>query len=221
MYFIYKMKLMTSSNCITLLNLINLGFKYVMETSQIYKIDESHALKHSLEVYGFAKKIYEKEIINNEFLTEQKKIIFMSAIGHDMCDKKYMNEKEGIEKYKNYLLPYMEIKEIEIIGKIIETMSYSKVKVNGYLNLNEYQLAYHIVREADLLSAYDIDRCIMYKMFHDNCDYNIALTEAIQLFDNRIFTMRKDNLFITDFSKKESLILEKKAIMDVECLKNI
>ena len=215
------MKLMTSSNCITLLNLINLGFKYVMETSQIYKIDESHALKHSLEVYGFAKKIYEKEIINNEFLTEQKKIIFMSAIGHDMCDKKYMNEKEGIEKYKNYLLPYMEIKEIEIIGKIIETMSYSKVKVNGFPNLNEYQLAYHIVREADLLSAYDIDRCIMYKMFHDNCDYNIALTEAIQLFDNRIFTMRKDNLFITDFSKKESLILEKKAIMDVECLKNI
>jgi len=215
------MKLMTSSNGITLLNLINLGFKYVMETSQIYKIDESHALKHSLEVYGLAKKIVENELINNINLIEQKKIIYMSAIGHDMCDKKYMNEKEGIEKYKNYLLPYMEIKEIEIIGKIIETMSYSKVKVNGYPNLNEYQLAYHIVREADLLSAYDIDRCIMYKMFHDNCDYNVALAEAIQLFDNRIFTMRKDNLFITDFSKKESLILEKKAIRDVECLKNI
>jgi len=215
------MKLMTSSNGITLLNLINLGFKYVMETSQIYKIDESHALKHSLEVYGLAKKIVENELINNINLIEQKKIIYMSDIGHDMCDKKYMNEKEGIEKYKNYLLPYMEIKEIEIIGKIIETMSYSKVKVNGYPNLNEYQLAYHIVREADLLSAYDIDRCIMYKMFHDNCDYNVALAEAIQLFDNRIFTMRKDNLFITDFSKKESLILEKKAIRDVECLKNI
>ena len=53
---------------ISLLNLVNRGFKYVVETSDLYKIDESHALKHSMEVYGFAKKIYESELRPEELL---------------------------------------------------------------------------------------------------------------------------------------------------------
>ena len=41
-------------------------------------------------------------------------------------------------------------------------MSYSKVKVHGYPELGDYQLAYHIVRESDLLTAYNIPRSIVY-----------------------------------------------------------
>ena len=113
-----------------LVNLINHGFKYVIDTSNHYKIDESHALKHSMEVYGFAKRIYESEIKNNPQLEQQREIIYMAAIGHDMCDKKYMDEKEGIERYKNYLTSYMSPDDLEVMGNIIGTMSYSKVKVN-------------------------------------------------------------------------------------------
>lgn len=213
------MKIFTSA--ILLMNLINKGFKYVIETSKIFNIDESHALKHSMEVFGTAKKIYDSEITTNTFLSNQKNIIYMSAIGHDMCDKKYMDEKEGIEKYKVYLSDLMTPNELETMGKIISTMSYSKVKANGYPNLGEYQLAYNIVREADLLAAYDVDRCIIYKMYHDNMDYKTALEDAINLFDTRILTMRKDNLFITNYSKKESLKLHKKAIKDLNNLKSI
>ena len=147
------------------INLINSGFKYVIETSKKYNIDESHALKHSMEVYGFANRIYESELKNNIELENQREIICMAAIGHDMCDKKYMDEKEGIENYKKYLSEFVSSEKLEIIGKIIGTMSYSKVKANGYPELGEYQLAYHIVREADLLAAYDIDRCVMYSMY--------------------------------------------------------
>ena len=213
------MKIMTST-AMTILNLINIGFKYVIDTSECYKIDESHALKHSIDVYRFAKKIYENEVINSPFLEKQQEIIYMAAIGHDMCDKKYMDEKEGVIKYKHYLSNYMIPSDIEIVGNIIETMSYSKVKTNGYPDLGIYQLAYHIVREADLLSAYDIDRCIIYKMYQDNCTYSKALLEALNLFDNRVLKMRKHKLFITNYSKKESMKLHKKAIKDVEILKN-
>ena len=209
------------TSSIALLNLLNYGFQYVIDTSNFYKIDESHTLKHSMEVYGYAKKIYENELIKNSFLENQQEIIFMSAIGHDMCDKKYMNEKEGIDKYINYLSNYLNPSDIEIIEKIIATMSYSKVKTNGYPDLGNYQLAYHIVREADLLSAYDIDRCIIYKMYHDNYNYSNALTEALNLFDERVFKMKKQKLFITDFSKKESMKLHKKAKKDIKLLKNI
>ena len=202
------------------INLINHGFKYVIETSKKYNIDESHALKHSMEVYGYANRIYESELKNNSELEKQREIICMAAIGHDMCDKKYMDEKEGIETYKNYLSELISSDKLEIIGKIIGTMSYSKVKVNGYPELGDYQLAYHIVREADLLAAYDIDRCVMYSMYCYNIEYNKALQIAVELFDNRVFRMRQDKLFKTNYSKKESLKLHKKATIDVDSLKN-
>ena len=204
-----------------LVNLINHGFRYVIDTSSHYKIDESHALKHSMEVYGFAKRIYESEVKTNPQLEQQREIIYMAAIGHDMCDKKYMDEKEGIERYKNHLTSYMSSDDLEIIGKIIGTMSYSKVKVNGYPDLGEYQLAYHIVREADLLAAYDVDRCIIYSIHKETLEYNTALRRALDLFDNRVFRMRQDRLFKTKYSKNESLKLHKRAKRDVESLKNI
>ena len=199
-------------------NLIDYGFKYVITTSKIYNIDESHALKHSMEVYNYAKKIYDSEIILNPYLKEQKEIIYLSAIGHDMCDKKYMDEKEGIIRYQNYLADVIPSSSIDVISKIISTMSYSKVKMNGFPDLGEYQLAYNIVRESDLLSAYDIDRCIMYAMYHDNCDYTKAVPIAIDLFETRVFNMRKEKLFKTNFAKKESLKLHRKAEYDIRKL---
>jgi hypothetical protein len=187
----------------------------------MYKIDESHSLKHSMEVFRFAKKIYDSEVVKNTFLENQKEIIFAAAIGHDMCDKKYMNEIEGIINYKRYLSEFMKPNDLEIMGNIISTMSYSKVKINGYPKLGEYQLAYHIVREADLLAAYDIDRSIIYSMHRDNCDYDKALKESLELFNIRVLKMRSDKLFITSYSKKESLKLHNKAEKDIESLKNI
>jgi hypothetical protein len=209
---------------LSIIHLINIGFKYVVKTSELYKIDESHALKHSMEVYGFAKKIYESEVKNNPYLEKQREIIYMASIGHDMCDKKYMDEKEGILKYQSYLSDYMMPSDLEIMGKIIGTMSYSKVKVNGYPDLKEYQLAYHIVREADLLASYDIDRCIMYRMYnnsHNDITYSEALVEALDLFDYRVFKMRKDKLFVTNYAKRESLKLHRKAEKDVVSLSEI
>ena len=203
------------------MNLLNRGFKYVIDTSNQYNIDESHSLKHSMEVFSYAKKIYESEVKNNHFLESHKNIIYMAAIGHDMCDKKYMDEKEGILRYQTYLSNVMLPHELDIMGKIISTMSYSKVKVNGYPNLGDYQLAYHIVREADLLAAYDIDRCIIYKMYHDKLDYKDALNDAFNLFDTRVFQMRNDKLFKTEYSMHESFRLHIKAMQNVNNLKTI
>lgn len=208
-----------SSSRFRLVNLINHGFKYVVDKSNHYKIDESHALKHSMEVYGFAKRIYQSEVKNNPYLQEQREIIYMAAIGHDMCDKKYMNEKEGILEYKNYLTGYMSTDYLEIMGKIIETMSYSKVKINGYPKLDKYQLAYHIVREADLLAGYDIDRCVMYSIHKENLEYNEGLNRAIEIFNNRVFRMRQDRLFITKYAINESFKLHKNAKTYIKSLK--
>ena len=207
---------------ISLIPIINCAFKYVIRTSKLYNFDESHALKHSMDVYNFANKIYESEKELNPFLENQKEIIYVSAIIHDMCDKKYMSEIDGIKMIKIYLSNYMSLQNINIISDIILTMSYSKVKINGYPDIGEYQLAYHIVREADLLSSYDINRSIIYSMYKENNnDYDKALQSSIDLFDTRISKYIDNDLFITNYSKNEALILYKNAEIDVEILRKL
>ena len=188
-------------------SLINYAFNYVIQTSKDLNIDESHSLRHSMEVFQFANKIYNNQLTNNPFLQEQKNIIMCSAILHDMCDKKYMNEQDGINKINNYFKDYLKHEEIYIVNKIISTMSYSTVKKNGFPDLQNYNLAYHIVRESDLLCAYDVERCIIYQMMHESTDYNNSLVYVENLFNNRVLKYIDDNLFTIDFSKNIALEL--------------
>jgi HD superfamily phosphodiesterase len=202
-------------------NLINQAFRFVIQTSQEYNIDESHSLKHSLEVFNFANTIYESEVVKFPQLETHREIISLASIVHDMCDKKYMNEDSGVENMNKYMKDYISPEELDIVSRIIKTMSYSKVKINGYPDFGEYQTAYHIVRESDLLAAYDLDRCIIYRMMHSKFNYTDALTESKELFENRILNYRKDKLFVTSYSKNKSLLLHRKAVKDVEKLDSL
>ena len=199
-------------------NIINAAFQYVINTSKKYNIDESHALKHSMDVFHYANKIFHSEFHNNRFLEQQSEIISVSAIVHDMCDKKYVNENNGIIELDNFMKDYMNVHQREMVTNIVSAMSYSTVKSKGYPDCGAYQLAYHIVREADLLTAYDVDRCIIYGMMKENISYTNAAKRAVELFENRVLKYRTDNLFITDYSKRESLILHNKCLKNIEAL---
>lgn len=202
-------------------SIITHAFAYVVKTSKIFNIDESHAVKHSMDVYNYANKIYQHELITRPILEKQKEIIYVSAILHDMCDKKYMSEKEGIMMIKKHMLDYMPVSNIDVMSSIISTMSYSKVKANGYPNLGEYQLAYHIVREADLLTAYDIDRTVIYGIYQEGLPYDKSLQRASNILETRVLKYIDDNLFVTDYSKKEAVKLHIKAEIDLDNLKKI
>ena len=184
------------------MSLLSKLFNFVIMITNRYKIDESHGLSHSMDVLINAHNIYESELIKNNYLKDQQFVIYISAILHDMCDKKYMNETEGIENISLFLNKKMPKNEIDITKKIITTMSYSKVKINGFPKMDDYQLAYHIVREADLLSAYNFDRCMIYNMNKMNGDILGAYVNAQDLFENRVFKHDYDGLLITDYSKK-------------------
>ena len=184
------------------------AYKCVIVHTKKYNIDESHALKHSLEVARFAASIYASEVGKNPHLAAQKNIIIASAILHDMCDRKYVpNELTAICDICDYMKGSLTDDELNIVVSIITTMSYSKVKQKGYPDLGEHQLAYHIVREADLLAAYDIDRCIMYGMLVEKLTFTESLERANVLFKARVMKYRDDGLFITNWSKAKSLEL--------------
>ena len=203
------------------MSLLSKLFNFVLVTTAKYNIDESHGLGHSMNVLQNAYNIYENEVPLNPYLIQQENVIFTSAVLHDMCDKKYMDQYEGIKVIEDFLGEKMDKMEIEITKQIISTMSYSTVKKNGFPHLGKYQNAYHIVREADLLAAYDFDRCMIYNMNKQNSTIEDAYMDAHNLFQNRVFKHYKDGLLLTDYSIHQSKILENNALIRMDYWRKI
>lgn len=193
------------------LNIFNLLLNYVLLKSNEMNIDESHGLYHSMDVLFFANSIYEEEVIEKPYLETQTDVIYTSALLHDMCDNKYTdNVDDALNNIHAYVKDlqlknsnYLSRKgEVDMVKTIIDTMSYSKVKKNGFPELQEYQCAYNIVREADLLSAYDFDRCIVYQMQKKNYTFSEAFEDAKVLFENRMFKHQEDGLLFTKYANR-------------------
>lgn len=167
-------------------------------------IDESHAIKHSMDVFNYAHKILEVEKHYKPNLIGQERVIYTSALLHDMCDDKYMNVETGLKDIDNLLYKncYFE-SEVKVINSIINTMSYSKVKKNGFPNHGDYQDAYNVVREADLLTAYDVERCMVYGINKRDMVYNETFAAASQLYSVRMEKHIEDGLLTTKFALEE------------------
>jgi HD superfamily phosphodiesterase len=196
---------------------------FVLLTTKKYNIDESHGLSHSMNVLHYANKIYEHEVKSYPILKNQEKLIYVSAILHDMCDKKYLDEAAGLREIESFLQEEDALSptEINMSKQIMSTMSYSKVKQVGFPIMGGYQKAYHIVREADLLTAYDFDRCIIYKINKNGGDLEDAFKNANELFENRVLKHNEDNLFLFDYSKRESVLLHEIALQRISGWKRI
>jgi HD superfamily phosphodiesterase len=186
-----------------------------------YNIDESHGVSHSMNVLHFAHDIYSYEVVNNPNLKKYEKIIYVSAVLHDMCDKKYVNELDGLAELNHFLVDKMDQYELSVTNKIISTMSYSTVKKFGFPDMKEYTPAYHIVREADLLSAYDFDRCIIYNMHRRKGNLIESYHDAVTLFEKRVFKHYDDGLLVTEYSKKNYLNLHNNALNRLESWKRL
>jgi len=200
---------------------LNSLYKFILATSTKYKIDESHDILHSMNVLYYAHNIFENEKNVKPAIESYKDIIYVAASIHDMCDSKYMNEKNGLNTIQHFLQNEMSDKDSNAITSIISTMSYTKVKKEGFPNLGVYQDAYHIVREADLLSSYDFDRCIIYDMKVNGNSFENSFYDAENVFNNRVLKLIDDGLFTTEYAKSQSTLLHSQALNRINTWKNI
>ena len=203
------------------MRLLNELFNFILLTTSKYGIDESHDVSHSMNVLHYAQDIYEAQVYIYPPLKHYERVIYIAALLHDMCDKKYMDEIEGLNEICNYLKPHIEEKEVEMVKNIVSTMSYSKVKVNGFPKFGEYMWAYHVVREADLLSAYDFDRCMIYHLKQNNGDIDSSFANASKLFENRVFKHNDDGLLLTEYSKKNYMQYQSNALNRIGAWKKL
>ena len=104
------------------MELFNELSKFILETSIKYKIDETHNISHSMNVLHLAHAIYETELLTNPSIVAHKNIIYLAAALHDMCDKKYMNEAEGLAEIKAFLNYKITDAENDAIASIITNL---------------------------------------------------------------------------------------------------
>ena len=191
-------------------------FNIVLMTISKYKIDESHGIIHAMNVLHNCDHLIDSVIQKQPEIEEHRKIIYSAAILHDMCDKKYMNEDEGMKEIKSYIYDSISNTELDVMENIVSTMSYSKVKKKGFPDLGQYQTAYHVVREGDLLAAYDFDRCMIYHMTQNNADVHSAFQDAYNLFQTRIFKHQEHGLLLFPYSNEQHTILSGQAHIRIQ-----
>jgi len=174
---------------------LNTIYAFIEKCCIEQNIDESHGLKHAKSCIEWVNKLVDG---CQEPISEDEYIIAIYSVAlHDMCDHKYTNVEVATEALRQWL--ETQIYFVEICINIISTISYSKLKkqvVNGipvYPDHGKWQRAYHIVRHADLLDAYDVRRCYLYtqhsqpQISEENC-----WSVVRELFDNRIFKYVSD-----------------------------
>lgn len=189
-------------------------FHYVLKVSSQFRIDESHGLSHSMNTLYYANKIFHSEVQIKPYIQPQERVIYVSAVLHDMCDKKYVNKHQQLAHIEDFLGESLSSHEIDAVSRIISTMPYSYVKEHGFPDLCEYQDAYHVVREADLLTAYDVDRSLLYHIHRKTSnESSLDLTDAYlaveDFFTTRAFKHHDDGLFTTKYAKEITPLLHK------------
>jgi len=201
--------------------------RFVLYTTAKRGIDESHGVGHSLNALRYASSILADELsrpsicpaFEPSLLVRQTPVIYAAAVLHDMCDKKYMNESDGLNTMTNFIgsSALYSAEETQAVSDIVSTMSYSTVKKYGFPSLGKYQTAYHIVREADLLCAYDFDRSIIYHLSKTTSDDPTmtlprAYANAKDLFHTRVLRHNQDGLFLSNYARRESMELHTGAL---------
>ena len=203
------------------MELHNFLFDFVIETCHNFNIDESHGLKHSMDVYYYSTILFESILKETPEVEIYREVITISSILHDMCDKKYMIERDGIENIREKMSNKIDKDTLDLSLLIISKLSYSYIKKNGYPDMGLYQIIYDIVGDADRLASYDFERCIIYQMMRKKESYEKSFDDAVLLFENRVLKYREEGLFKTVYGKKLSEKLHFDAITRIDFLKRL
>lgn len=184
--------------------------KFITDTSDRYRIDLSHNLHHSLRVkeVGFL-------IAKNDYSLSkrQQQVLYLSCMLHDMCDPKYMPVPQSILDVSRFikekcLVPMM---VHDGVMNIITSMSYSKVvQADGRVEYpvwlwkeKNFKDVYHITREADLLTSYDVKRMVHYKHEKLGMVYSSDMyKDILDTVDQRMSRLLEKNLFHSPTAKK-------------------
>lgn len=195
---------------LSFLYLIPIVEKFVSQKSNLYHIDYSHNLYHSQMVKGLGFFIADRDY---RLTKNQREVLYLSCMLHDMCDPKYTPVAQAILDVSNFLEKECGVSATVHDGvmNIITSMSYHQVvRPDGRVEYPQwlwkeknYKDVYHITREADLLTSYDIKRMVHYKHEKTCLLYTLDIyNDILETAENRMCKLIERNLFVSPSAKK-------------------
>lgn len=164
-----------------------------------YEYDASHDLNHHLSVFYRSIDIYLRSNPENYSLSANKMLLILivyASLLHDTIDHKYPNNlEEKKETLERFLKTSLDSCEMEYVSWIINNLSYSKEKKNGYpIHLNPIvQLARNIVSDADKLEAIGLvglTRCEIFTKYANPDSNEIQVKDlVIQHYHDKLSTL--------------------------------
>lgn len=194
------------------------SLRFAEDHSNSNQIDKSHNHHHSLEVLYWSSDIMRRS--QKKYTLDELKIISESCLLHDMVDHKYGLNTENVE---DYLFQKHDKETAETIMNIIGSISYSKTFLNGrvvfpqWIENSRYRDAYHIVREADLLSSYNIARMIEYRLAQEMPVASIK-KEVVEFYNERVSNLVRRKFFVHPFAASRARQLNEIAKLKIGCI---
>jgi len=172
------------------------SYRLAKSLSEDAGIDASHNHLHSKEVLFWACALLEGE----ERRVEKNDVLMIGqcAILHDMMDSKYTDFSGVVRDHLGKSHPPS---DVDRMMSVMTSMSYSKiVSPDGRVNLPQGEdVVFHTVREADLLSSFNLARMIEYRISGragDMSDTHIR-KEVIELYMERMARLQERGLFLS------------------------
>jgi HD superfamily phosphodiesterase len=173
------------------------SYRLARDLSKRGNIDNSHNHHHSKEVLFWSVEIIKRlpfEMSKHDIL-----ITGQCALLHDLVDQKYTDFSKDVEYH---LQKYHTADDIRSVMKIIQNMSYSKIVSNdgqvsfpSWVEHSSLCKIYHVVREADLLSSYNLARMIEYRKKLSNYTEEKIKEEVMELYEHRMKRLVERGLF--------------------------
>jgi len=194
-------------------------YTFIDEFCKDNNIDSSHDVTHSRDCVNFLRRI-----MSTLFTEEEVKMAIYAAALHDCVDKKYVDEVIATLTVRQFLDSIgWDEEHIDVLLKMITTMSYSKLKAQKIGNNivfpdhGKWQRVYHAVRQADLLCSYRVHRCYEYQLrIHPDWTEEQHWVRVREMFADRIFRYVDDGWFESRYALSLIPELTEQAKKDLE-----
>jgi len=192
-------------------------YHYVTQWTRKYHIDRSHNIVHAMDVAKLA-----QSIAPFNMSTQRVMDVMVVSLLHDTIDRKYVNTT--IQKPKIITLLREEMgyhdRDAQCLVRIMETMSHSATITNHstfheptWLQKMEESTreTFHIVRQADLLASFDVERMLQYKYYrmfehvpNRETRIQLAVEDTKTMFQVRLVPLLTiPNVFPMDKARRE------------------
>lgn len=189
------------------------SYRFAKKMGESVGMDESHNHIHGKEVLFWATDILPRNMSMNH-----RRMVGHCALLHDLIDPKYVIV-DATRRVEAHLMETETRGDTEDMMTIMKTLSYRKTRHGfpGWLETRpQLSPVFHTVREADLLSSFNLARMVWYRQALGGFTQEKIREEMRELFEERMGRLMERGLFVSERGRTRAGQLEALARLRME-----